>query len=551
MYGVAEVVVLDGELGFPLDDSWIHLQFARNLAAGEGLSYNPGEMVTGSTAPLWTALLSLLFLLPGNVVLWVKALGTACYLGTVHASFRLARELELSRALAALAAVLTLATGWLVWSALSGMEVNLFALLTLWGTILHLRERRSQGPKQRPPLSLPVLALAVLARPEGALLLLLALADRLLVLRRTSESQALAPAWPAWRRPALGLALGLAGLAGTLVFYAWAGGSLLPTTFSVKGSGLLRWLPEPLYLREIWGIFFVPHPWMTLLAPAGCLVLIERLGTTRDRGLLPALWVAGMPLAYSLMSPLGRSMIAGNFGRYYFPLFPFVIVLGTLGLERVAAALSSTRLAFGLDDRRRALPVTVLLALLLLWPTAAAFFHLAPFYAGNVADVHDSDVRMARFLARRLPPEALLAVNDIGAFKYFLPNRILDVVGIASPEARRFRERRIAEGATFHQAVVEHLAEHQPDYIAIFPSWLPPLATDPRFPPLYVLEIGENRTMGGDRIVLFGTPWTRYSLADAERLPGDPIPIQQPSQQPGAPDADNDDADPADRPLPR
>src|ERR1700712_3246195 len=68
-YLLAEISRLKGGLGFPLDDSWIHLQFARNLAHGAGLSYNSGELVTGSTAPLWTALLSLLFLLPGNVAL--------------------------------------------------------------------------------------------------------------------------------------------------------------------------------------------------------------------------------------------------------------------------------------------------------------------------------------------------------------------------------------------------------------------------------------------------------------------------------------------------
>ncbi|HSU84548.1 MAG TPA: hypothetical protein VLR69_19195, partial [Thermoanaerobaculia bacterium] len=45
---LAELARLKGGLGFPLDDSWIHLQFARNLAHGAGLSYNPGHFVTGS-----------------------------------------------------------------------------------------------------------------------------------------------------------------------------------------------------------------------------------------------------------------------------------------------------------------------------------------------------------------------------------------------------------------------------------------------------------------------------------------------------------------------
>ncbi|HEY0553383.1 MAG TPA: hypothetical protein VGG20_03900, partial [Thermoanaerobaculia bacterium] len=87
-YLFAEISRLKGGLGFPLDDSWIHLQFARNLAHGAGLSYNPGDLVTGSTAPLWTALLSLLFLLPGNVVLWTQLLGIALYLAGIDATWR-------------------------------------------------------------------------------------------------------------------------------------------------------------------------------------------------------------------------------------------------------------------------------------------------------------------------------------------------------------------------------------------------------------------------------------------------------------------------------
>ncbi len=109
-YLLAETARLRGDLGFPLDDSWIHLQFARNLAHGFGLSYNPGDLVTGSTAPLWTALLAVLFVLPGSVVVWTKALGVVLYLAGIDATWRLARELGLPRGLSALAAALTLAT---------------------------------------------------------------------------------------------------------------------------------------------------------------------------------------------------------------------------------------------------------------------------------------------------------------------------------------------------------------------------------------------------------------------------------------------------------
>src|SRR5205085_6611488 len=66
-----------GASGFPLDDAWIHLHFARNLAEGAGFSYNPGVPVAGSTAPLWTLVLAAGALLAGPSLALAKTLGVA------------------------------------------------------------------------------------------------------------------------------------------------------------------------------------------------------------------------------------------------------------------------------------------------------------------------------------------------------------------------------------------------------------------------------------------------------------------------------------------
>src|SRR5213593_2217348 len=76
-----------GAAGFPLDDSWIHLHFARNLAEGAGFSYNPGAPVAGSTAPLWTLLLGGAFALAGPSVVIVKAIGVAAAIGAVLVTY--------------------------------------------------------------------------------------------------------------------------------------------------------------------------------------------------------------------------------------------------------------------------------------------------------------------------------------------------------------------------------------------------------------------------------------------------------------------------------
>src|SRR5919106_989688 len=70
-----------GVAGFPLDDSWIHLHFARNIAEGAGFAYNPGRPVAGSTAPLWTLLLAGAAVMTNASVIMAKLVGVLCALG--------------------------------------------------------------------------------------------------------------------------------------------------------------------------------------------------------------------------------------------------------------------------------------------------------------------------------------------------------------------------------------------------------------------------------------------------------------------------------------
>ncbi|MBV8202397.1 MAG: hypothetical protein JOZ15_17405 [Acidobacteria bacterium] len=520
-YGGIELWQLGGGLGWPLDDSWIHLQFARNLAASHGLSYNAGELVTGSTAPLWTAILALLAYLPGNPFAWAQLAGVLLYLAGVDATWRLARELGLPRGLAALAGGLTLGTGWLVWSALSGMEIPLFVLLSTWGMVLHLRER-TRTEADALPLAPAVLALAALARPEGLLLLGLAFVDACLRFGRgpAAEDGAAPPdagplRWrrPPWARLARGGLLAACVLAGPLLFYRFAGGSFLPTTFGAKGGEMRHWLPDLQYVYGVMGILLRPQPYMTLLCCGGAAALAARLGSRRDRGLLPALWLVGLPLVYSTLSPPGK-ILAGNFGRYFFPLFPVVAVLGAVALEGAAAVLGA-----GVMAGKARLPACLVLVALLAWPTASSFLQCAGLYARNLADVEASDVRAARWLAPRLPAGALLAVNDIGAFKYLLPNRIVDLAGIANPELRLEVQRQVAGGVPWERAMAAAVASRRPDYVAIFPAWLPHLAAELQLRPVLRLRVAGNMTMGSDELVVYSAPWTRYAL---RRLPGDP-----------------------------
>src|SRR4029079_11204067 len=99
-------------------------------------------------------------------------------------------------------------------------EVPLFAALSVWGIALHVRER---GDATRLPLSLAVFGLAVLARPEGLLLLALAVLDRVVVTRRGDGELWLQR--PAWRSLLVGVGLEAGVLVHVLFVYLWVDGS--------------------------------------------------------------------------------------------------------------------------------------------------------------------------------------------------------------------------------------------------------------------------------------------------------------------------------------
>ena len=63
--------------GFPLDDSWIHQVYGRNLAQSGEWAFVPGVPSAASTSPLYTVLLSVGYRLNVPFMLWTHGLGVA------------------------------------------------------------------------------------------------------------------------------------------------------------------------------------------------------------------------------------------------------------------------------------------------------------------------------------------------------------------------------------------------------------------------------------------------------------------------------------------
>ena len=58
--------------GSMTDDTFIHMQYARNLAETGELSFNRGDPSYGATSPLWVGMLALVHLAGGDLATWIR-----------------------------------------------------------------------------------------------------------------------------------------------------------------------------------------------------------------------------------------------------------------------------------------------------------------------------------------------------------------------------------------------------------------------------------------------------------------------------------------------
>lgn len=148
-----------------IDDSYITYRYARNILAGNGFVYNPGEHVLGTTTPLYTILLAAL----GTVTGGTQAPFAQISLVTNSLADALTCILlwRLGRRLGSEVAGIGAALGWAiapysVTFAIGGLETSLYVLLLIATTSAYLEKRFS--------LAAVTASLAILTRPDAVLL---------------------------------------------------------------------------------------------------------------------------------------------------------------------------------------------------------------------------------------------------------------------------------------------------------------------------------------------------------------------------------------------
>ncbi|TAK10949.1 MAG: hypothetical protein EPO32_13530 [Anaerolineae bacterium] len=455
--------------GFPLDDSWIHQTYARNLAQRGEWSFIPGQPSAGLTAPLWALLLA-----PGHWLglapyAWAWLLGGLCLAGLGWAAVAGWGALAQSRPGWAHAAAALLVFEWhSVWAAASGMETALFSLMALAALVLLLRIAKSDD--WRPWLGLGALiGLSAWVRPEGITLLVPAALAALLGSRQ---------------RQSLGALLG--GFALTfvpyLLFNRWLAGAWWPNTFYAKQAEYASHREAPLFTRVLQQGFLPLVGVGIVLLPGFVYRLVTAVRRREWAVLLGAAWAAGHLALYALRLP-----VTFQHGRYAMPAMPVLYLWGFAGL---AEWVKPSARAFGLRLFSR-------FALALAAAVLGLFYALgAQAYATDVGIINTEMVAAARWLAANSEPDDLIAAHDIGALGYFAPRPLLDLAGLVSPEVIPF----IRDEA----ALAEYLDARHPYYFMTFPDWYPVLTA--RAELVYTTEGSVSPAAGGENMAIYRWP---------------------------------------------
>ncbi|MBI3030113.1 MAG: hypothetical protein HYY64_11425 [Candidatus Rokubacteria bacterium] len=494
-----------GASGLPLDDAWIHLHFARNLAEGAGFSYNPGHPVAGSTAPLWTLLLAAGFLVAGPALWVVKSLGVVLTLATALVARRLARALTRpphpaplecpspfllsppgrgrvrggegkGEGVGVLAGLAVLGSAGLAWGSLSGMEVPLAAFLVTAALWAHVAAREWAAAI--------LMGLAILARPEALLLAPFLLFSRPLTSGRAVRLLGVVALFLA---PAVAFSLATVGAPVPATAAAKVQGGLLGFLLGAREPWTLALVARPWRFLADWtGFLWTQHPLLPFLVPVGLLSLARQGRAV----LVPALVLVAHPIGMALLAPYrGPSFQEGRYSTHLVPLAVVVAVVGLSGLLR---------------ERRRRWVIGgwLCLALVALWPGSLR-------YAWAVQNINAMQVHLGEWVTRNLPADARLALNDVGAIAFISRREVVDLMGLVTPEILAYRR----AGET---GVLRYLEQACPDYLIIFPAWFPRLAAlSDRFSPVYRVGLPHNTVAGAAEMVVFETAWSRWGRSRA------------------------------------
>lgn len=460
-----------GDWSAPLDDVFIHFDFARSTARGYPFQWLDGHgYSSGGTSLLYPFVLAVGYWVGFRslaLMVWAGIVASVSVLVVLMGSARMFRGLPPWTKY--LAPPFLLCTGVLDWTLFSGMEVALFLglwaiALVAWDDLFHAREA-SQVRPLAVGLGIACL-LCVATRPEAVpMVMIFSLSATVSVFRRFD------------RRRALETLLLAAVPGATLVLAQAVTNRLMTGDFTAAGALAKLELHHP-YLtdQQIWQqwkfhisyqIFRVTDYHLSAVPGVGWLLwVLAALSLVFRRTRKYALLLWGSAISWVLVVALNGQVRWQN-ERYAMPALAWLLLAAALGF---AGLLTH-------EYRLRSIRVGATLAGVgamgcFLFFQAPRFRDQVWFFGRASRNILDQHVRTGNVLGRVVKPTPKrILLSDAGAIPYAADLPALDLIGLGGYSRLPFA-RATRLGAPGGLELIERLApKDRPDTLALYPSW--------------------------------------------------------------------------------
>jgi len=467
----------------PLDDVFIHFDFARATARGFPFQWSEGNgYSSGGTSLLYPFVLALGYLIGYrglNFVVWAGIVACVCTFATLLAAKRLFRDLPPWTCL--LGPAFFLSTGVLNWSLFSGMEVALFLALwglcfVLWDDLVRALESGRVAPGATLGLGLAC-ALLVATRPEAALLVaVFGIAVAGFCWKHTAGRKTSS------RVRSMLTALFVIGLPGALVMagHLWANkvftgdssaaGALakleLHHPYLRSDQVLDAWLFHISYqVRRVAEYHFSAVPFLGYVVwVLGLLPLFFR--NTRRYGIL--LWLS---LVLWIVTVALNGQVRWQNERYTMPAVAWLMLAVALGIAG-AISWALARPPERWTARAGLLGPVGLLAAAFVVTQVPRFREQVWFFGRASRNILEQHIRAGDYLRRAASPRPRrVMVSDAGAIPFVSDLPAFDLIGLGGYEGLPIaKASRQGVGAAVE--LIEHMApSNRPDVLALYPSW--------------------------------------------------------------------------------
>jgi len=373
------------------DDTYIYLQYAKNIASGNGFSFNPGEQSYGVTSPLWVIILTLPNLLGISAFWFAKFADLACALTSIFLFYRLACIFFKDEIVAAASAAVFTLNAWFVRWSFTGMETSFAVLLVVYIFLLYFRGRYS--------LMFFMLGLFYLTRPEG---FILSIVIFVVVVYKSIKSEE----FNAFVLGKFILFTAIPVLA-FLIFAEKSFDTFVPNT--ALGKSTLTLSPV-IFIEQVKEI-------TKTLAGAGLVEILLSMLTIafiiikRDFfGLKPFLfWILSLALLYIITD-------ADIISRYLLIISPFLVIIGLTSVS--------------ITPKKRNLILTFVMIASVFYSQFIFYKFVKPSTDDFTEGMNQCLIPEGKWLNENTPENSQILVNDVGAIGYYSHRYIIDAAAL-------------------------------------------------------------------------------------------------------------------------